>query len=920
MKNKICYTKRIIPVFTLVLVIAFTLTSCKRKKKSNQSTKFAFMGLIATSSQPGASPENTSQLCLDGIDNNGDGNIDCEDTSCQYFTFCSTASSNTYEYTSSQCQDNEDNDGNGLTDCEDSNCSGYTFCTSQVATSSSSGSSGSSSTSGSSGSSSSGSTSGSSGSSSSGSTSGSSGSSSSGSTSGSSGSGSSGSSSGSSGSSGSGSSSVENTASMCVDGVDNDSDGNVDCQDSECSAFLFCQSPTEDTAFKCQDGLDNDNDTKVDCQDSECSMFTFCANQSSPVHGFPLVDSWNETFDGLSRTADTWENANANCASLGGRLPTASELYRSNAITGTSDLGGLGETDYLWTTIASYETSPSEYFLSVRLSDGSVTHYPKAETHRYRCVWPDSSGSGFDSYRCNGPAGSTCFSDGIHNVDKVARPPMPYSAAVQECAMQGASVLSIADYGRVIRDGLPHNNDSTWQWAAKPAYHPSDYMMGLVVWDDTTQPFWTWQYSGMGTVTQGHSFQKFRCIGLADQSSVDVPASPQCHLGNCFQTNARRSPLVADGLDRNAATYADAFESCRALGAELPTMGEVHELIHAGWENGSNNWIWTTDTQYCNDYCQATARWSGTGTKRWYYYNGATAASQHYPYANTVRYRCVWRPKQQNALPNCADNEVIKLVSGSYQCITAADGNSNGNTNGAEFTDCFGNKWDAVERPAIDWATAKQTCENLGGRLPYPGEAHAIRNGTTINACSAIGDVNSTSYQWTLARYQSTDRRMLIRYSDNYTADTPESSTYNFRCMWPSSRGDVLSGPGCMGEPGSRCFTVGDEYIADAKDRAPVSFTSAQDECRALGGRLPDLREMTELTHNGWVNGSGNWLWMDEGIWWQTVSSGYSLAKWTGTADASWHYQSGALAWPYTSPAAGGTYIHFRCIFSTKKR
>ncbi|MEM7180291.1 MAG: hypothetical protein AAF518_05230 [Spirochaetota bacterium] len=889
MKNKTFNIGILTRLFTLICIATtgLVLSNCKAKKKSN---KLAFMGLIAVSSQPnGSSIENTSQLCLDGIDNNGDGNVDCEDASCQYFTFCSTSSASNYEYTSSQCQDNQDNDGNGLTDCEDSNCSGYTFCTSQVATSTSDSGSSSSSNSGSN--------------------------SNSGSSSGSS------SSSSSNGSSGSTGNSTENTASMCVDGVDNDSDGTVDCQDSECSSFLFCQPPTEDTAFKCQDGLDNDNDSKVDCEDSECSMFSFCANQGTPVQGFPLVDSWNETFDGLSRTADTWENANAKCISLGGRLPTASELHRNNATTGTSDLGGLAEGDYLWTTIASYETSPTDYYIIARLSDGNVSHALKSHLHRYRCVWPDSDGNGFDSFRCNGPTGSTCFSDGLSNVDKVARPAMPYAAAVQECAMNGASVLSVLDYGRVIRDGLPHNDDPTWQWAANSAYNTSGgYSLGLVTWNDSTQPYWVWQYSQMGTVTPGHTFYKFRCIGLADQSSVSLPSSPQCYLGNCFETNARRSPLVADGVDRNAANYADAYESCRAVGGELPTMAEFHELVHAGWTDGSNHWLWTTDTQYCSGSCQATARWTGTGTERWYYGSNQNVSSQHTPSTNTVRYRCVWRPKQPNSLPDCADNEVIKLVSGSYQCIAAADGNPNGNANSAEFTDCFGNKWDAVERPATDWLAAKQTCEDLGGRLPYPGEAHAIRNDTAIDACTPIGDINSITWQWTLARYQAANFRTLVRYSDNITSHSTEANTYNFRCIWPSSRGDVVSGPGCMGEPGSRCFKVGDEYIADSKDRAPVSFSAAQDECRALGGRLPDMREMTELTHNGWDNGTNHWLWMDEGVWWGSVNSGYSLSRWSGTADASWSYPSGGYALTYSSPAATGAFMYFRCIFSTKQR
>ena len=97
MKNNIFKTK--ICTLLFITIVGLVLSNCKAKKKSN---KLAFMGLIAVSSQSNdSSVENTSQLCLDGIDNNGDGNVDCEDISCQYFTFCSTSSASNYEYTSS---------------------------------------------------------------------------------------------------------------------------------------------------------------------------------------------------------------------------------------------------------------------------------------------------------------------------------------------------------------------------------------------------------------------------------------------------------------------------------------------------------------------------------------------------------------------------------------------------------------------------------------------------------------------------------------------------------------------------------------------------------------------------------------------------------------------------------------------------
>jgi prepilin-type N-terminal cleavage/methylation domain-containing protein len=88
----------------------------------------------------------------------------------------------------------------------------------------------------------------------------------------------------------------------CNDGVDNDCDGNTDCADTDCVADASCAgvcgdsncdagenacncsadcgaaaiSETGDTA--CADGLDNDCDGQIDCNDSECSAASSCVS------------------------------------------------------------------------------------------------------------------------------------------------------------------------------------------------------------------------------------------------------------------------------------------------------------------------------------------------------------------------------------------------------------------------------------------------------------------------------------------------------------------------------------------------------------------------------------------------------------------------------------------------------------------
>jgi len=60
--------------------------------------------------------ENNAALCGDGIDNDGDGKIDCADSDCA--AFCVPEA----------CQDGKDNDSDGKIDCADPNCSADASC------------------------------------------------------------------------------------------------------------------------------------------------------------------------------------------------------------------------------------------------------------------------------------------------------------------------------------------------------------------------------------------------------------------------------------------------------------------------------------------------------------------------------------------------------------------------------------------------------------------------------------------------------------------------------------------------------------------------------------------------------------------------------------------------------------------------
>lgn len=59
---------------------------------------------------------------------------------------------------------------------------------------------------------------------------------------------------------------------ICTNGVDDDGDGDVDCNDRDCTTASACPIPVE----QCTDGIDDDGDGFVDCEDADCRTFSTC--------------------------------------------------------------------------------------------------------------------------------------------------------------------------------------------------------------------------------------------------------------------------------------------------------------------------------------------------------------------------------------------------------------------------------------------------------------------------------------------------------------------------------------------------------------------------------------------------------------------------------------------------------------------
>jgi len=124
---------------------------------------------------------------------------------------------------------------------------------------------------------------------------------------------------------------------LCTDGLDNDGDRNIDCNDNDCNAEPACIPPPETV---CDDGRDNDGDGQTDCFDTDCAADPVCA----PFAGtctIPLTLSLTGSNDGT--IPDVGSNRTGTCGgdatpeqvwTIGAPVTTASEICVTVRATG----------------------------------------------------------------------------------------------------------------------------------------------------------------------------------------------------------------------------------------------------------------------------------------------------------------------------------------------------------------------------------------------------------------------------------------------------------------------------------------------------------------------------------------------------------------------------------------------------------
>ncbi len=142
-------TKLFFPV--VILTTQLMLVSASAEQKNNVVSKESGDDAAATYGTPDDSgatvseqievQENTLDACSDGIDNDADTHVDCDDQDCSIYAVCVKAPLKEEEPAAeeeivhlsnpeygSMCRDGKDNNEDGLIDCHETSCQRYRYC------------------------------------------------------------------------------------------------------------------------------------------------------------------------------------------------------------------------------------------------------------------------------------------------------------------------------------------------------------------------------------------------------------------------------------------------------------------------------------------------------------------------------------------------------------------------------------------------------------------------------------------------------------------------------------------------------------------------------------------------------------------------------------------------------------------------
>lgn len=123
-------------------------------------------------------------------------------------------------------------------------------------------------------------------------------------------------------------------AEICDNGIDDDLDGNADCDDSDCTMHSACKIATPEI---CDNGVDDDGDFQTDCADSDCANDPACVR--------PVEDIVKQNFERVKFDYDSTSLAGDSMSALRDNSKLLAEFSNIRVeIQGHAD--ERGTTDY----------------------------------------------------------------------------------------------------------------------------------------------------------------------------------------------------------------------------------------------------------------------------------------------------------------------------------------------------------------------------------------------------------------------------------------------------------------------------------------------------------------------------------------------------------------------------------------------
>lgn len=214
--------------------------------------------------------------------------------------------------------------------------------------------------------------------------------------------------------------------------------------------------------------------------------------------GDGFTDAWGNRWDATVRPAQPYPAAQTTCAQLGGRLPTATELWRVRGDGAAAVANPAAE--YVWTSLPSYRL---DYATTVRETDGAVSDTCRAAdcaARALRCIWPATHGNVLGGRACTGLAADvdgprdTCLRIGRVTVDPTDRPPLYAAAAAHECLAVGGWLADLRTLEGLIHAGLPGGVWEHYSWIMEPGGGGggTNYWTMGARWQDTGDATWWW--------------------------------------------------------------------------------------------------------------------------------------------------------------------------------------------------------------------------------------------------------------------------------------------------------------------------------------------------------------------------------------------------------------------------------------------